>query len=760
MNSPHDADRRAQFDTRDHIDRVCDAFEAEWLGGHEPDLRRYLDRFEEPEARGALLEELLLLDVDYRRQRGQERTRDDYLRQLPQFAEQIETLAFRLGLPTEATPSHSGGKMRTAAFSPGMRIDRFELLEELGAGAKGVVWRARDTRLGRDVAVKLPRSGELSEEELLRFLGEARAAAKLRHPAIVSIHEVGQEGDVPFIVSDFIAGADLRQRLVGGRSPARQAAELCQVLAAALHHAHENGIVHRDFKPGNVLIDEEGRPHIADFGLAKVVDDAPGMTRDGTVLGTPAYMSPEQARGESGRVDRKSDVYALGAVLYEMLTGAPPFSGDPLSVIHAVAQQEPPRPRRLDRRIPRDLETICLKALDKEPHRRYPTAEAMADDLGRFLAGESIVARRVGLLERGWRRVRRSPALGVSLVLALLTLMALGVVWVVTERNRELLGLRTVAILTKPAGARVALVALDEITGEPDPQRVTRPDERTPLRVELAPGDYFVVAALRDGRFHEVFRHVPEGGARAGVGNYGNWKILDDGTVRPTTIQIPEPSVVDGMVRLEGSEDFEMGVEGSRTTPLHRRPVASFYLDPREYSVGDQKHHEVGSYGPPPGWQELPDEHALRIQYDWAVRRAEALGKRLPFEAEFEYAATRPYIEYVAVDDSAGPSGAVDSPGVENRGRPRIWGLLSNLPEWTATSGFFYGARGERIRTELLKGADHRLVRGGGEGMYVEHLPASGRDPHARAFASRYEPKPNIGFRCVRSAEPPFLGED
>jgi eukaryotic-like serine/threonine-protein kinase len=293
----------------------------------------------------------------------------------------------------------------------GSRLGKFELVECLGTGAFGQVFKAIDTELDRPVAVKVLRGGAgASREDIDRFLREARSAARLRHPGIVAIHATGQAPDgSPFLVEEFVHGSTLAGLVKDGPLDSRRAAELVAALADALAYAHAHGVVHRDVKPSNVMVDPDGHPHLMDFGLAKRETDEPPETVEGQVLGTPAYMSPEQARGESRRVDGRSDVYSLGVVLYELLTGERPFRGNRRMLLLQVLEDEPRPPHRLNDRVPRDLETITLKAMAKSPTRRYATATDLADDLRRFLRNEPVKARPAGWVERAWRWARRNP---------------------------------------------------------------------------------------------------------------------------------------------------------------------------------------------------------------------------------------------------------------------------------------------------------------------------------------------------------------
>jgi WD40 repeat protein/tRNA A-37 threonylcarbamoyl transferase component Bud32 len=343
-------------------------------------------------------------------------------------AKDLQPLAVNPGLSRDVSPS--------PPTRP--RIGRFELLRVLGQGAFGTVFLAWDTRLRREVAVKLPRADRLpSAEDRARFLREGRNAARLHHPGIVEVYEAGEDDGVPYLVSAFMPGNTLADALLQRPFTPDQAASLVATVAEALQYAHDQGVFHRDVKPSNILLLGDGAPLLTDFGLARVESET-SITGDGQILGTATYMSPEQACGEAHRVDGRTDVYSLGVVLYLLLTGELPFRGHPRMVLYQVIHEDPCPPRRLNDCAPRDLETICLRALSKAPERRYATARALAEDLKRYLAGEPILARPVGRRERLARWCRRNPALvwvtGLAAA-ALVSLSAVSLLWAAREHE-------------------------------------------------------------------------------------------------------------------------------------------------------------------------------------------------------------------------------------------------------------------------------------------------------------------------------------
>lgn len=430
------------------IEQICDRFEAAWKDGQRPRLEAYLSQAD-AHLHSALLRELLPLDWEYRMRAGDQPQASEYQTRFPAAGSMLETI----GREVAAATSVSGVPTQ---------LGRYRIVRQVGRGGMGVVYEGVHESLGRRVALKvLPRVNVADATARERFRREAETTARLQHPNIVQIFEVGEHDGQPFLALEFVSGPNLGHQLRRALQPPLQSAALVETLARAVHYAHEQGIVHRDLKPANVLLTSEKRnpgevveretpasssiewtPKITDFGLARPVGES-GLTATGDIIGTPAYMAPEQAWGKSKQqlVGPASDVYALGSILYEALTGRPVFQGGTaLEALEEVRTQDPVPPTRLQPRVPRDLETICLKCLQKEPTKRYASALALAEDLRNFQAGRNIVARRAGPIEllNRWCRRNASLAIGTALgLIALISATALALNYAITIQVRR-----------------------------------------------------------------------------------------------------------------------------------------------------------------------------------------------------------------------------------------------------------------------------------------------------------------------------------
>jgi tetratricopeptide (TPR) repeat protein/tRNA A-37 threonylcarbamoyl transferase component Bud32 len=472
------------------IERLARQFLAQLQAGEKPDREAVVRAH--PQLGALLNHRLALVEMAYDLglAPGSELTSVDETGGAPAFTPPVDS--------SQAATAGAGERALFRPFQPSNPPD-YEIVGELGQGGMGVVYQANQKSLHRRVALKMLRAGAHANADLrARFHVEAETLASLQHPNIVQIYEVGEHQGCPFMAMEFVEGGALSHYLRGQPQPARAAAELVATLARAMHAAHQRGIVHRDLKPANILLatrsDKSGEPparptqrawqqaipKITDFGLAKRLAEGKGQTTSGAIMGTPSYMPPEQAGGRLHEIGPATDVYALGAILYELLTGAPPFREESvLATLRRVESEEPQAPSRLRRRLPRDLETICLKCLAKEPAKRYAAAQDLADDLRRFLDGEPIVARPARLGERAWKWVKRRPTLAALIgmsVAAALTLPIVAISWslqVRAERDRARHNLQ------------VARTAIDDLYTKMASERLFDEPQLDPLCQEL-----------------------------------------------------------------------------------------------------------------------------------------------------------------------------------------------------------------------------------------------------------------------------------
>jgi hypothetical protein len=683
-----------------------------------------------------------------------------------------------------------------------LSLPGFEVRGEAGRGGMGVVYRAYQESMKREVALKvLPPVLAGSPVLLERFRKEASIAGRLVESHLLPVHEVMEAQGAPVLVMPFVDGGTL-SRVVKDRLALRDGKEVKDPHALALLDdpaylerilpvldeviqavvaLNGAGVLHRDIKPGNVLLDRKGEPWLTDFGLARVESDE-SITQPGTILGTPPYASPEQARGDV-ELDGRTDVFSLGVTLYQVLTLHLPFGRH--GARHNPAL--PVLPSRRQPRLSRGYDAVLLKALEIDRDRRYRSTAELQADWRRVRTGQLPHAQSAGPLYRMAHRLRRNPGLALAGVLSALLAAVLGVgaaFW--PREGTRPVPTRTVVLKTEPPGAEVVMVPLDPYSAELQPEHKIQPAGRTPLTISDVPiGDYLVVARVPGHGFHEVYRKVAETGAV--YDSYGLTVPLDaslaedrqpaadlpDGSLRLMTVRIPrDDAVTKGMARFPGG-GFTMGTDKLQGVPPHEKHIDPFLLDDHEVTKGEfQKRCR-----PDQRAASVPGSHAITwVSYDQALQYAEMVGKRLPTGPEYEFAATGGGKSDFPWGDDATlirewPVGPVGEPGYDRTPtNPPVAGLFSNVAEWTATGYVLYPGThpgsvlqgSSQIFRDKMK--DAREVRGAPphaiEGVSEKENPDKKRlffGTRARSFWSRDSRLPGVGFRCARSVQPRFL---
>lgn len=693
------------------------------------------------------------------------------------------------GTELTRTLDSGGRKSDTPIFHPGDRVAHFRVEELIGKGGFGTVYSAFDERLERTVALKIPRQSRMTRFQVDSFIREAQAAAQLRHPNIVAVHEVGRENEVVYLITDYIEGETLAGWSKRLEPNAKQAAAMIAKIAFAIDVAHEKGVIHRDIKPRNILVDRDGNPHITDFGLAKrsaptAVDATETITMRGQVVGTPAYMSPEQASGHARTADRRADIYSIGVMLYEMLAGRRPFIGDSDFLIDEVIEGDAPRITRFKPNVHSDIEAICLKAIETDADDRFPTASQFGEELQRFINGEPTLTRPPTRWQTARRLIQRH-SLSIGLCALILVLASTAAYFAFRTppipENKMRVDFKIV-----PPRADVAMVKVDLNKGYIDYENVIEPVVTdSGCSIDLTPGWYIIEASIPEYGIQEVWRYVPE--SRYDLKQFNdfdncNWVMTEDRNVTLRDIVIKknvldgesgfvageEMCLVTGGQFLAGSEGL-FNMDGNPRRRHRQMEIPDFYLGKYEVTVKNfcevwAKFHvlvEKNFEG------EVPEDSPMtNITFLHALDYCEKRGLRLPSFDEYVFAATNGGTTLFPWGDEQPPIDAwqprqVGQPEFDaTKTKPEIHNLYSSVLEWTqevqliilsptrdapATTSFFK----ENLNSRLVVGGPGQCVSG--------ELPLEGKEQNTRAFLDIHPVDfnlPGVGFRCAKSVRP------
>jgi len=740
----------APGDNSGEASQICIVFESALNSGKKPEIEEYLDATPGPN-RSTLLIRLVMVELRHRFLAGEVPSLDEYVER---FADERETIQELQAYWEQLRQEMERATAETLVTRTARKLGRFELRLKVGSGGFGEVWQAWDPELKRVVAVKTldPDKTVVSDLNLARH--EASVAAQLNHPNVVALYEYVEAEHETYLVSEFVEGTDLRSLIKAGPINFSKAVDICRHIARGLHQAHELGVVHRDIKPANILVSLRGQPKLADFGVAHWQGAEGTLRNDRELVGTTTYMSPEQAY--CNPVVAQSDIYSLGVVLYEMLTGKPPFTGAVTDILMGHQVLNPTPPRRIDRTIPRDLETICLKMLAKKPRDRYRTAEELAEDLDRYTFNLPPRARRLNVFEKSWRRICRKPRQAAATAGTTTTLaLCFSGLLLYSFPPQVDDGRRSVEIMTNPPGLIVNVFRRDDTTFLPQNSNAAVVN-KTPDSLRLKPGHYLV--SLQDpdsGRIVQVDRFVPEVDdqiVKQGTKNL-KWKSEGNKLAWPAVDIIPE-GTPDSLVLIEGGT-VTMVDPANPAAGVQELYVPDFYISNREFSVEDLMVIR-------PHLRTAPEEIEYLLGYcgndplrplfrDWALHWAEHYGCRLPTEIEYRY-----LTQQINVPDDWERSHGLryeNAPWDYLTNYPAVSGIATGLAEWTGS--YPLSCSTEIREPQLLADPFSWGVVWGGNASVEELEGTEDREEQLRLIVKRFGQYRGLGFRLARSAVMP-----